>query len=38
MEKYVRMVQDMYEDIKTVVMCAVGVIDKSKVKLGLHLL
>lgn len=33
-----RVVQHMYEDIGTVVMCAVGVINKSKVKLGLRLL
>uniref|UniRef100_A0A3B4DPZ4 ribonuclease H n=1 Tax=Pygocentrus nattereri TaxID=42514 RepID=A0A3B4DPZ4_PYGNA len=35
-EKYVRMVQDMYEDSETVVRCAVGVTNGIKVKVGLH--
>jgi hypothetical protein len=35
-EKYVRAVQDMYEDCKTVVKCAVGVTEEFKVKVGLH--
>ncbi|KAL7841080.1 hypothetical protein SRHO_G00247710 [Serrasalmus rhombeus] len=35
-EKYVRVVQDMYEDSETVVRCAVGVTNGFKVKVGLH--
>uniref|UniRef100_A0AAR2JL50 ribonuclease H n=1 Tax=Pygocentrus nattereri TaxID=42514 RepID=A0AAR2JL50_PYGNA len=35
-EKYVRVVQDMYEDSKAVVRCAVGVTNGFKVKVGLH--
>ena len=35
-EKYVRLVQDMYEGSETVVRCAVGTIESFKVKLGLH--
>ncbi|XP_062865903.1 uncharacterized protein LOC134328668 [Trichomycterus rosablanca] len=35
-EKYVRLVQDMYEDSRTVVRCAVGVTDSFKVEVGLH--
>ena len=35
-EKYVRVVQDMYESCKTVVRCAVGVTEKFKVEVGLH--
>ncbi|KAM7373883.1 hypothetical protein PAMP_006573 [Pampus punctatissimus] len=35
-ETYVRVVQDMYEDCKTVVRCAVGVTEELKVEVGLH--
>ena len=35
-EKYVRLVQDMYEGSETVVRCAVGTIESFKVKVGLH--
>ncbi|KAJ8348946.1 hypothetical protein SKAU_G00275380 [Synaphobranchus kaupii] len=35
-EKYVRSVQDMYEDSVTVVRCAVGVTEAFKVGVGLH--
>ena len=35
-EKYVRIVQDMYEDSATAVRCAVGMTDRFKVKVGLH--
>ena len=35
-EKYVRAVQDMYEDCQTVVRCAVGVTEEFKVEVGLH--
>ena len=35
-EKYVRIVQDMYEDSVTAVRCAVGITDRFKVKVGLH--
>ncbi|KAK2879894.1 hypothetical protein Q8A73_023706 [Channa argus] len=35
-EKYVRVVQDMYERCKTVVRCAVGVTEEFKVEVGLH--
>ncbi|KAF3708357.1 Retrovirus-related Pol polyprotein from type-2 retrotransposable element R2DM [Channa argus] len=35
-EKYVRVVQDMYESCKTVVRCAVGVTEEFKVEVGLH--
>ena len=35
-EKYVRLVQDMYEESKKVVRCAVGTIESFKVKVGLH--
>lgn len=35
-EKYVRVVQDMYEDCKTVVRCAVGVTEEFRVEVGLH--
>ena len=35
-EKYVRHVQDMYEESKTVVRCAVGTTESFKVKVGLH--
>ncbi|KAI5103677.1 GTPase IMAP family member 4-like [Silurus meridionalis] len=35
-EKYVRVVQDMYEDSVTAVKCAVGTTDWFKVKVGLH--
>ena len=35
-EKYVRLVQDMYEESETVVRCAVGTTESFKVKVGLH--
>ncbi|KAK3510617.1 hypothetical protein QTP70_011874 [Hemibagrus guttatus] len=35
-EKYVRVVQDMYERSKTVVRCAVGQTEEFKVEVGLH--
>ena len=35
-EKYVRLVQDMYEASETVVRCAVGTTESFKVKVGLH--
>ena len=35
-EKYVRVVQDMYEGSKTAVRCAVGKTDWFKVEVGLH--
>ncbi|KAK3507962.1 hypothetical protein QTP70_005447 [Hemibagrus guttatus] len=35
-EKYVRMVQDMYERNRTVVRCAVGQTDEFKLEVGLH--
>ena len=35
-EKYVQLVQDMYEGSETVVRCAVGTIENYKVKVGLH--
>eukprot|EP00064_Thunnus_orientalis_P007345 superscaffoldBa00000808_g7365 len=35
-EKYVRVVQDMYEGSVTAVRCAVGVTDGFKVEVGLH--
>ena len=35
-EKYVQLVQDMYEESETVVRCAVGTIESFKVKVGLH--
>ncbi|KAI5615444.1 hypothetical protein C0J50_0125 [Silurus asotus] len=35
-EKYVRVVQDMYEDSVTAVKCAVGTTDWFKVKVGLY--
>ncbi|KAK3556079.1 hypothetical protein QTP70_004372 [Hemibagrus guttatus] len=35
-EKYVRVVQDMYEKSRTVVRCAVGQTEEFKVEVGLH--
>ncbi|KAK3559379.1 hypothetical protein QTP86_012788 [Hemibagrus guttatus] len=35
-EKYVRVVQDMYERCRTVVRCAVGQTEEFKVEVGLH--
>ena len=35
-EKYVRLVQDMYEESETVVKCAVGTIKSFKVMVGPH--
>ena len=35
-EKYVRLVQDMYERNETMVRCAVGATESFKVKIGLH--
>ena len=35
-QKYVRIVQDMYDDSTTAVRCAVGVTDGFEVKVGLH--
>ena len=35
-EKYVQLAQDMYEESKTVVRCAVGTTENFKVKVGLH--
>ena len=35
-EKYVRLVQDMYEGSETVVRCVVGTTESFKVKVGLH--
>ena len=35
-KKYVRLVQDMYEESKTVVRCAVGTTESFKIKVGLH--
>ncbi|KAK3552127.1 hypothetical protein QTP86_001364 [Hemibagrus guttatus] len=35
-EKYVRVVQDMYERSRTVVRCAVGQTEESNVEVGLH--
>ena len=35
-EKYVRLVQDMYEGSETVVRCAIGATKSFKVKVGLH--
>ena len=35
-EKYVRIIQDMYDDSTTAVRCAVGVTDGFEVKVGLH--
>ena len=35
-EKYVRLLQDMYEGSETVVKCAVGITKNFKVKVGLH--
>ena len=35
-EKYVRMVQDMYDDSTTGVRCAVGVTEGFEEKVGLH--
>ena len=35
-EKYARLVQDMYEESETVVRCAIGTTKSFKVKVGLH--
>ena len=35
-EKYVRLVQDMYEESETVVRCKIGTTESFKVKVGLH--
>ena len=35
-EKYVQLVQDMYEESETVVRCAVGTIESCKVKVVLY--
>ena len=35
-EKYVRLVQNMYKEIETVVRCAIGTTESFKVKVGLH--
>ena len=35
-EKYVQLVQDMYEGSETVVRCAVGTTESFKVKVGMH--
>ena len=35
-EKYVRLVQDMYEESETVVRCAIGTTVSFKVKVELH--
>ena len=35
-EKYVRIVQDMFDDSTTAVRCAVGVTEGFKVTVGLH--
>ena len=35
-EKYVRLVQDMYEGSETVMRCAVGTTERFEVKVGLH--
>ena len=35
-EKYVRLVQDMYTDVKTLVRSSVGDMGKFTVKVGLH--
>ena len=35
-EKYVRLVQDMYDESETVVRCAVGTTESFIVKVGLH--
>ena len=35
-EKYMPLVQDMYEESETVVGCAVGTTESFKVKVGLH--
>ena len=35
-EKYVRLVQDMYEESETMVRCSVGTTESFKVKVGLH--
>ena len=35
-EKYVRLVEDMYEESETVVRCAIGTTESFKVKVGMH--
>ena len=35
-ERYVRLIQDMYENSTTVVKCAVGRTEDLKVEVGLH--
>ena len=36
-EKYLQLVQDMYEESKTVLRCTIGNTESFKVKFGLHI-